>query len=198
MHDNGAQEGRESDHDHVQAKVDANIGHLVGGRRHQVGQEQQQEKEAREDVHAENDFGGILGRQPEHGHGEEGEQHARKYKQVGVEARVASHDQEVREHRVVLVLEDSVGLLAVESLAVDLPLLAALVVVQIDLVLVVVKVQVKHAAVVGPRAERERAVLLVERKHLEIDEASAGEDRARDPQQFTVAVYDQQGLAFVL
>jgi hypothetical protein len=40
--------------------------------------------------------------------------------------------------------------------------------------------------------------LLVEGKELEIDEACAGEDRPRDPEQLAVAVDDEQRLAFVL
>ena len=63
----------------------------------------------------------------------------------------------------------------------DHPLVALDVIVQVDAVNAVVKVDVQLEAVVRPRAELERAVLAVEGEVGDVDDARALEERLRYP-----------------
>ena len=75
------------------------------------------------------------------------------------------------------------------------PLVALDIVVQVDLRLVDVEVDVELEAVVRPRAELQRAVLVVEREVGDVDDARRLEDRLRDPQDRPVVLHDGRRVA---
>jgi hypothetical protein len=197
MNNNGAQKGRHGDHDHTNAKEHANVGYdaRVGG--HNLCQQKKKQKKGREYVHAEYDLGWCLGRQPEDDHGENGEQNARIDEQIGVEGRVTFDNEIVGEHRVVLVVLHAIALCAVHGLFVNDPLLARLVVAQVER-LEQIEHEIDETRVVGPRAERQRAVLHVKWKELEVNLTGTKKERSRYPEHVAGGVHDQQSLALVL
>ena len=158
-------------HDEREEEVLGDERYRDGRRRKDLRDEEQEDDEREEDADAHRHLLAGVRRKVEDADAEEGDEDARDDEVDGVEERLAAYLQRERDLRLEPALDRVERVVVLARAAEDVPRSAVDVVAQVDLLVALVPAERHLIAVERPRAELHLALLLVERKVLDVDGA---------------------------